>query len=119
MRIQPKALAGAKRAFARTHSSTVTILRLALTADSMGGETEAATNVATVPGRKYQLSAEERLETSRITDRLVEGLALPAGTDIRSQDRVDVDGVRYEVFRVVREPVSDEIEVMAEIYRIS
>ena len=83
-------------------TDTAEIRRTTTTANAEGGQTETEAVVATVPCRLEAQSSSsaigsERAEGGRVVAVTLWTCYLPAGTDVRPQDALMVNGVRYEV----------------------
>lgn len=83
-----------------TLPDSVTVKRASATTDTYGNATTSwasPTTVATVRGRLVQTSSSESPTTDRDAVRTTARLYLPAGTDLRSRDRVTLSGKTWEV----------------------
>lgn len=94
------------------------IQRPGQSADGLGGVTESWTTVATVACRRSpaQQTAQEQLIAESVRPRVLWRLTLPANTDIRPADRVQLGAVRYTVQGVLA-PRSEELAVIALVLR--
>lgn len=83
-------------------NSTAEVMRTTTVANAEGGQTETEVLVATVPCRLAAQSSssaigQERPEGGRVVAVTLWTCYLPIGTDVRPQDVLMVNGVRYEV----------------------
>lgn len=80
---------------------TVVIERYTLTADGMGGFSEAWTAAGTVPGRIYPASGgDERVTGGQPASMVQWSGTFPVGTDLTAKDRLRYAGRTFEVLAV-------------------
>jgi len=87
---------------AQFHTDTAEVMRTTRVANAEGGQTETEAVVATVPCRLAAQSSSsaigsERTEGGRVVSVTLWTAYLPVGTDVRPQDALMVNEVRYEV----------------------
>jgi len=91
--------------------STVTLSRPTTASDGLGGRSSVFAPVDTYAARITPMNNQQAEEEvgARLSNGTVYRVALPAGTDVRSTDRITYDGTAYSV-EAVRAPRSVEVE---------
>lgn len=94
--------------------STAAIKRRSAGSDGLGGRAETYATAATVACRIAPVSTDviEKEVGSRLRSDVVWRVAFPAGTDVRSTDRLTISGATYAV-EAVRDGRSVEVERVA------
>lgn len=112
--ISARDLAGIAADVATVQPSTVAIRRAVAAPDGLGGVTNTYGTVATVAARVAPVSSyvAEQEVGERLRDAVVWRVSMPAGTDVRAQDRI-VDGTTTYAVESVRTGGSVEIERVA------
>lgn len=94
-------LAEARSVQALTLTQSASIVRPALSSDGMGGWTESTAVAATVACRVgVAKDADYRLVAGKLRERAALRITVPALTDVRTDDRLTVDGVTYQVLGI-------------------
>ena len=84
-----------------TLSLTATIQKRTLTADGIGGYTQAWTTRATTTGRYAPLrTGSDQVIAEKLGNRTGYMVTLPAGTTVANTDRIAIDGRVFEVLSV-------------------
>jgi SPP1 family predicted phage head-tail adaptor len=97
---------------ATVQTDTITLTRATSASDGLGGRTNTFTTVATYAARVSPVStqqAEEEIGAVRLKDGMYYRISLPAGTDIRTGDRVNYGSLVLSV-EAVMSPGTLEIE---------
>lgn len=93
-------------------TDTVYVQRITRTADSAGGSSEAWTTVETTIGRLALASGREQVMADRIGAVISHTATLPIGTDINRGDRLQVNGIRYQVESVLTRSKQSALRVL-------
>lgn len=112
-------LAAMRRTMGRAHPDTATISRPTYVSDDQGGRTEGAPSTSTSACRvvRSQQTREVTIGDQTRVMRLT-NIYFPAGTDVRDDDRITVDGVVFQVITAMT-PESYEVERQAECVEVS
>lgn len=97
--IGARELARLQADLAATLPETAAVLRATTSPDGLGGQTTTWGTVATVAARLAPAGggAAERLLAGRLVDGALWAITLPAGTDVRLDDRLQLGGRVYAV----------------------
>jgi head-tail adaptor len=101
--LSPAELASMRATLLASLPDTAQVQRTTRTSDGMGGTIDTWTTVATVACRvsPSNTTPTEQVVAARVHDRVLWTLTLPAGTNVRSDDRVLVGSRTFEVLGVL------------------
>lgn len=110
-------LAAARAVQAQTLTETATIYRRTLASDGMGGQTESTAQSTAACRVAPARPAETALVAGQVRELQAYRITFPAETDVRTDDKVAVRGVTYEVLGVLAPATLETARVVLAVQR--